>query len=115
MAEAEPILDFSEIITLYKLDACQSVEKMKAALANWGEVTTGGPARSELRKLSHQMRGSGRTYGFKDVTRICKAMEKTIELLEKNRHDADETVRESLRCKIERLDAAFAMSPQEGQ
>jgi len=107
MAEAEPILDFADIIELYKQDARQSVERMRAALERWGEVVTGGPARAELRKLSHQMRGSGRTYGFRDATRISKAMERIVEGLEKHRFEADERIRCSLGRKIERLAKVF--------
>lgn len=106
---AEPVLDFSEIIALYKLDALQSVERMRAALGKWDEVASGGPARLELRKISHQIRGSGRTYGFGNATRLGKAMERVVEALEKNRLQADERVQRSLVDKVERLAKIFVV------
>ena len=103
----EPALDLSEIIGLYKEDAKRMVEQMQSALSRWEEVQQGGPARQELRRLSHQMRGSGRTYGFREVTRFCRAMENIVQKLEKNRLPADDRVREALRRKIDRLAAVF--------
>src|SRR5258708_22743229 len=71
----DAVLDLSEIVGLYKQDARLSVMRMKAAAQCWDEVIQGGPACLQLRKLAHQLRGSGRTYGFRDVTRIGKALE----------------------------------------
>ncbi len=83
------------------------VVKMREALSRWDEVVQGGAARQELRRLSHQLRGSGRTYGFRSVTRAGKAIEGIIQKVEKNKLPADDRVRESLRLKIEHLAAAF--------
>jgi chemotaxis protein histidine kinase CheA len=105
---AEPALDLSEIMDLYKEDARRMVGQMRIAQACWEEVQQGGPARQELRKLSHQMRGSGRTYGFREATRLCKAIENIIQKLEKNKLPADERIRKSLHLKIERLAAVFS-------
>jgi len=104
---AEPALDLSEIIDLYKEDARRMIGQMRSALMRWPEVQQGGPARQELRKFSHQMRGSGRTYGFQQVTRICKAMENIVQKLEHNRLPADDRAQKSLRIKVERLAAVF--------
>jgi chemotaxis protein histidine kinase CheA len=105
---AEPALDLSEIIDLYKEDARRMAEEMRSALARWDNVQEGGPARQELRKLSHQLRGSGRTYGFRDVTRLCKAMENIVQKLEKGKLSADDRVRGSLDRKVSRLAAVFS-------
>ncbi len=108
MAEAEPLLDFSQIAALYKEDARDSVSKMQVALERWGEVMIGGPARLELRRLSHQLRGSGRTYGFSSASRVAKAMERMIEKLEKNTLEANERLRAALADKVHRLGRIFA-------
>ncbi len=105
---AEPALDLSEIIDLYKADALGMIGQMKAALSRWDEVQAGGAARQELRKLSHQLRGSGRTYGFDQVTRICKAMENIVQKIEKKTCVSDERTRRSLQRKIERLGVVFS-------
>ena|SRR5665213_2243292 len=97
----------SEIIALYKEDARQSVAQMRAACARWDEVATGGRARDHLRKLSHQLRGSGRTYGFSGVTRVSKAIENIMMKLEKQTLSGSESVRLSLQKKIDRLAADF--------
>ncbi len=107
---SEPALDLSEILDLYKEDARRMVGLMQAALARWEEVQAAGAARQELRRLSHQMRGSGRTYGFRDVTRVCKAMENIVIKLEKKQLAADDRVRGSLTKKVARLSTAFAAS-----
>ncbi len=60
-----------------------------------------------MRRLSHQLRGSGRTYGFREVTRLCKAMENIMQKLENNKLPADDRIQESLQSKIERLSAIF--------
>src|SRR5262245_14309247 len=104
----EPSLDLSEIIELYKEDAKGMINKMQAVLSRWEEVQRGGPARAELRRLSHQLRGSGRTYGFREVTRFCKAIENITLKLEKAALPADDRVRESIRRKIESLVSSFA-------
>lgn len=104
---SEPVLDLSEIIDLYKEDARLMVLRMRNALERWQEVVSGGPARQELRKLSHQLRGSGRTYGFRDVTCISKAMERLMDKLEKRTLHADERVRQSIAVKVERLSRTF--------
>lgn len=104
---AEPILDLSEIVGLYKEDALKTVGKMHDAFARWEEVQRGGPARAELRKMSHQLRGSGRTYGFRHVTRFCKALENITIKLEKNELAADDRVRAAIQKKLTLLDSAF--------
>jgi chemotaxis protein histidine kinase CheA len=104
---AEPALDLSEIIGLYKEDARRMTKQMKSALERWDNVQEGGPARQELRKLSHQLRGSGRTYGFRDVTRLCKAIENIVQKLEKGKLSADDRVRGSLNRKVDRMSAVF--------
>jgi chemotaxis protein histidine kinase CheA len=103
----EPILDMSEIVNLYKGDARRMVGEMRAALMHWEDVVTGGPARQALRRLSHQLRGSGRTYGFRDVTRICKCLENIIIRLEKGRFAGDARVQEAIRVRVERLATVF--------
>jgi chemotaxis protein histidine kinase CheA len=105
---AEPALDLSEIIGLYKEDARRMAGQLQAAWRRWEEVQAGGPARQELRKFSHQLRGSGRTYGFREVTCLCKAMENIVQKMEKNNLPADDRVREALRRKIERLVVVFS-------
>ena len=105
---AEPALDLSaKSCGLYKEDAKRMVGQMRSALTRWSDVQQGGPARQELRKLSHQMRGSGRTYGFRQATRICKAMENIVLKLEHNRLSADDRVQKSLQAKVDRLAAVF--------
>ncbi len=106
----EPILDLSEIVDLYKEDARRMIDKMQQALARWEEVQHAGPARQELRRLSHQLRGSGRTYGFRSVTRFCKAIENIMLKLEKARLTADERVHASIRQKLDSLVSAFRAS-----
>ena len=105
---AEPVLDMSEIVELYKADARRMVLEMRQALERWDEFAQGGPARQDLRRLSHQMRGSGRTYGFRSVTRICKAMERIVLKLEQRRWPAEERLRRSLLEKTGRLEHIFA-------
>lgn len=104
----EPALDMSEILDLYKEDARRMIGQMRAALACWEEVTRGGAARQELRRLSHQLRGSGRTYGFRDVTRISKGIEQIMQHLEKQTLQPDDRARRSVERKIERLAAIFS-------
>ena len=103
----EPVLDLSEIVGMYKEDARRSVSQMRTAVENWDQIVTDGPARQEIRKLSHQLRGSGRTYGFRDVSRVAKAMEHAIILLQSNRVDADDRLRKCLTGWIERLADIF--------
>lgn len=103
----EPMLDLSEIVDLYKEDAKRMIESMRNAANHWDEVAQGGAARQELRKLSHQLRGSGRTYGFTDVTRISKAVEQIMQKIEKNTLKVDSRVQQSVTAKIERLAAIF--------
>jgi chemotaxis protein histidine kinase CheA len=105
---AEPALDLSEIIDLYKEDARHMVEKMRSAASRWEEIQQGGVARQELRRLSHQLRGSGRTYGYCNVTRFSKALESIMQKLEKAKLPADDRSRKAIEEKIERLAAAFA-------
>jgi len=85
------------------------IAKMHGAWSRWDDIKAGGPARQELRKLSHQLRGSGRTYGFSTVTRLSKAVENIVLKLEKAKLQADDRVRETLRIKIERLGAVFTV------
>jgi chemotaxis protein histidine kinase CheA len=104
----EPALDLSEIIDLYKDDARRMIGQMKSAVGRWEEIRQGGVARQELRKFSHQMRGSGRTYGFREATRLCKAMENLMLKLDNNKIPADDRLRQSLQTKVERLTVLFA-------
>lgn len=83
------------------------IHMMQGALARWEDVQRGGEARSELRRLSHQLRGSGRTYGFHTVTRLAKAMESIVQKLEKNKLPADERSREAIRQLVDRLAITF--------
>jgi chemotaxis protein histidine kinase CheA len=103
----EPALDLTEIIELYREDAKIMVGKMEAALSRWPEVQQGGEARQILRRISHQLRGSGRTYGFRDVTRIGKAIENIMLKLEKATVPANDRARDAIRQKISRIAAAF--------
>lgn|GEM_PF-1858030 len=103
----EPAFDMSEIIALYKEDARRAIAEMQASINNWTEIVNAGQARQNLRKLSHQLRGSGRTYGFHAVSRISKAMENIMMKLEKNTLPAGERVRGSIQKKIDRLAQAF--------
>ena len=98
----------SEIIDLYKEDARRMAGQMRSALARWEDVQEGGPSRQELRKLSHQLRGSGRTYGFRDVTSLCKAIENIVQKLERGKLSADDRMRGSLARKVDRLTAVLA-------
>ena len=99
----EPALDLSEIVDLYKEDARRMVEDMSKALNRWAEVALGGAPRQDLRRLSHQLRGSGRTYGFRSVTRIGKALEQIMQKLEKQVLPADERTRQAVAAKVQRL------------
>jgi len=103
----EPVLDLSEIVGLYKEDARQAVEQMRAAVQRWDEVVGGGPARQLLRKISHQLRGSGRTYGFRNVTRIGKALEHLMIKLQSKHLTADERLRKIISAHVERLATIF--------
>ena len=103
----EPALDLSEIIDLYKEDVKRMVGLMRSAMGRWDELVKGGAPHQELRRLSHQLRGSGRTYGFHNVTRISKALEHIVQKLEKKTLAGDERVKQSLAKKIERLDQLF--------
>jgi chemotaxis protein histidine kinase CheA len=104
---SEPALDFSEIISLYKVDARRAVDQMRAAVEKWSEVAQGGAARLELRRLAHQLRGSGSTYGFREVSRIGKALEHILIKLQDRRVVADERLRGLVTSLVERLAAAF--------
>ena len=103
----EPALDLSEIVGYYKEDARRSVQRMRDALTHWEELAGGGPACKEVRKLSHQLRGSGRTYGFRNVTRIGKALEKLLMKMEARRLPADARLREALTTHIDSLAEIF--------
>ena len=100
-------MDLSEIIGPYKDEARRSVQLMRAALQRWEEVTLGGSARKELRKMSHQLRGSGRTYGFRNVSRISKAIEHLIQKLESKRIDPDARLRRVVSAHVEKLAGIF--------
>jgi chemotaxis protein histidine kinase CheA len=104
---SEPVLDLSEIVGLYKEDARRSVSQMRAALERWQEFSAGGPACQELRKLAHQLRGSGRTYGFRAVSRVGKAMEHLIIRLQEKHLPADQRLRDVLSRHVERLGTIF--------
>ena len=103
----EPVLDLSEIVGLYKEDARRSIELMRAAAHSWDDVRQGGAARIQLRKLAHQLRGSGRTYGFRSVTRIGKALEHMMIKLQAKRVQPDERVQKCVTRLIERLAITF--------
>lgn len=104
----EPALDMSEIVDLYKEDARRMIGDMRSALGRWNEIIRGGGARQDLRRLSHQLRGSGRTYGFQSVSRISKALEKIVQKIEeKTLLSEDERVKRSVAEKIERLARIF--------
>jgi chemotaxis protein histidine kinase CheA len=103
----EPAFDLSEIVGLYKEDARHMIQEMRAAAGKWNEVSVGGPARGTLRRLSHQLRGSGRTYGFRNVTRVSKAVEQIIWKLEKQAISPDERLRLAVVSKIDRLESIF--------
>lgn len=103
----EPALDLSEIVGMYKEDGRRMVREMRAALLRWDEISIGGPARTSLRRLAHQFRGSGRTYGFRDVTRVGKAMEQIMWKMEKQTLAASDAVRHSLASKVDRLETIF--------
>jgi chemotaxis protein histidine kinase CheA len=104
---SEPVLDLSEIVGMYKEDARRSVERMRESVRRWAEVGEGGPAGLEIRKLAHQLRGSGRTYGFRNVTRIGKALEHLMIKLEAKRIPADERLQKIITSNIERLAGIF--------
>lgn len=103
----EPALDLSEILGPYKEDARRMIGEMRMALEHWVEVEQGGPARQALRRLAHQLRGSGRTYGFRDVTRVAKAMEHLVQKLESGRLTTDDRMRHSLCAKVDQLTQIF--------
>jgi chemotaxis protein histidine kinase CheA len=104
---SEPALDLSELMDLYKEDARRMVEAMRVLSGRWNEISAGGTARQELRRMSHQLRGSGRTYGFHDVSQISKALEQIMQRLERQTLLADERVKRSVCDKIERLAVIF--------
>jgi chemotaxis protein histidine kinase CheA len=104
---SEPVLDLSEIVGMYKEDARRSVERMRASVQRWKEVGENGPAGQELRKLAHQLRGSGRTYGFRNVTRIGKALEHLMIKLQAKRLAADDRLQKIMASHIERLADIF--------
>jgi chemotaxis protein histidine kinase CheA len=103
----EPVMDLSEIVGMYKEDARQAVEKMRAATQQWADVGAGGPACQELRKYAHQLRGSGRTYGFRNVTRIGKALEHLMIKLQNHRLPADERLKTVITRHVEQLGTIF--------
>ena len=104
----EPIMDLSEIVGLYKDDARRSVSSMRAALSRWDDICALGPATQELRKLAHQLRGSGRTYGFRDVTRLGKALEHIMIRIQSKRFRPDERCRALMTKYVDRLTKIFA-------
>ncbi len=103
----EPTIDLSEIIGLYKEDALLTIGKMRAAWSQWSEIQKGGAIRNDLRRMSHQLRGSGRTYGFRRVTRVCKAIENITIKIEQAHLKTDDRVRQALEKKLTLLAAAF--------
>lgn len=104
---SEPALDLSEIMDLYKEDARRSVQHMRAALERWDEMANGGMACKDIRKIAHQLRGSGRTYGFRNVTRLGKALEKLMSRLEARRIPADDRLHKVVTMYVERLAEVF--------
>jgi len=99
--------DMTEIIGLYKEDARKMVSTMQDDMSKWSEIESGGNARQDLRRLAHQLRGSGRTYGFSQVTRLCKAIENMMIRLEQKRVLADARLKASINLKIDRLSGIF--------
>src|SRR5882724_6202283 len=104
---SEPTLDLSEIVGLYKDDARRSVQQMRSAIQRWDEIISGGSAGKDLRKMSHQLRGSGRTYGFRDVSRIGKAIEHLMQKLDTKRIPPDARLRQAVSEHIEQLAGIF--------
>jgi chemotaxis protein histidine kinase CheA len=104
---SEPVLDMSEIIELYKQDARLSVSRMKAAATCWDEVIHGGEACLQIRKLAHQLRGSGRTYGFRNVTRLGKALEHIMMKLQAKHLKLDNHLQTVVNRYIDRLGEIF--------
>src|SRR5258706_2149394 len=104
---SEPVLDLTEIIGLYKEDARKSVARMRTAVQHWEDVITGGPAGLELRKLAHQLRGSGRTYGFRDVTRLGKALEHLMIKLQAKKIPSSDRLRALISKYVDRLATVF--------
>ncbi|MFA5976414.1 MAG: Hpt domain-containing protein [Elusimicrobiota bacterium] len=104
---SEPALDMSELLDLYKEDARRMIEAMRDTCRRWNEISAGGTARQELRRMSHQLRGSGRTYGYHNVSQISKALEQIMQRLEKHTLSADDRVKRSICDKIERLALIF--------
>lgn len=53
------------------------LERLRGTLGNMKELAAKGDAESldEIRKTGHNWKGSGRGYGFEDVTRIGAALE----------------------------------------
>ena len=100
-------MDLSEILGLYKEDARRYVQQMRTDVQAWDQVAGGGPASLELRKLAHQLRGSGRTYGFRKVTRIGKALEHVMIILQAKRFPADDRARHLITKYIDRLEVIF--------
>src|SRR5258708_38286484 len=103
----EPVLDLSEIVGLFKQDDRLTVMRMKAEAQCWDEVIQGGPACLQLRKLAHQLRGSGRTYGFRDVTRIGKALELLMVKLQSKHLKPDQRLQTFVARCLERLADIF--------
>jgi chemotaxis protein histidine kinase CheA len=104
---SEPVMDLSEIVGLYKEDARKSIASMRKAAEHWDEVLAMGPASQELRKLAHQLRGSGRTYGFREVTRLGKAMEQLMIKLQSKRIQGSDRLRALICTYIDRLAKVF--------
>ncbi len=104
---SEAGLDLSEIVGMYKEDARRMIQDMRQAADRWQEVREGGPARQILRRLSHQLRGSGQTYGFRRATLVSKALEQIIQKLENGKLSADERVQRSVATKIDLLNSVF--------
>jgi chemotaxis protein histidine kinase CheA len=104
---AEPMMDLSEIVGLYKEDARRSVQHMQTALQQWDDVVAGGPAALELRKLAHQLRGSGRTYGFREVTRLGKALEHLMIMLQAKQVPGNDRLNKVITRYVNRLAVIF--------
>ena len=86
----EPAFDLSEIVDLYKADARASVAQLCLHMKNLSNVVQGAEAVAGVRRISHQLRGSGKTYGFPQVTRLSKALERISISIQAHRIDLSE-------------------------
>ena len=103
----EPAWDLGELVGVYKEDARKTVAHMRDALARWDEMAENGPASQELRKLAHQLRGSGRTYGFRNVSRVAKALERLVIKLQSKSLEPSDRLLQVMKKNVQRLSEIF--------